>query len=83
MKLEQMRTNFLNLTQEEQQSFVQAYRAARAQDFLEKEQNKAIKEASSTRLPPLSEDEKQLCKLLKITQKQFREIKASQMEITQ
>jgi len=85
MRLEQMRENYSSLSAEGRRAFVLAYRDKRAADFIKKEAQqaqKAKKKATSgSRGPALTDDEKNLCKLLKITQKQFREIKASQMEL--
>ncbi len=82
MRLEQMRQDFTSLPFEDQKAFVLQYRTKRAKDFTEKEANQVTKATrkASTAGPALSDEEKNLCKLLKITQKQFKIMKAAQME---
>ncbi len=77
-----MRQDFTSLPSEDQKAFVLQYRTKRAKDFTEKEANQVKKATrkASTAGPALSDEEKNLCKLLKITQKQFKIMKAAQME---
>jgi hypothetical protein len=75
MRLENLYPNFATLTFDDQVAFVASYRARRAEDFLIILKKKGSKKSEGSK-PVLTEEEKILCKVLGMTQKNLLALKA-------
>lgn len=74
--LQSIRTHYLTLPEPLRRQFVSDYRAKRTKDVMSTRQEKPPKEAKAKTTISLTEEEKQLMKMLGITVKQLKQMRS-------